>query len=290
MLANRCTGSKRLRDTFVNALMESNVGLRTQVIGLAIAVLSSATGTFGALGSMLGTRAMGMLFKELRSFAVFYGLKWAATNLQTLWSTFCASSIVLKSGFLRYVLRRKDEGDKPSGKVDDDTKRMRWARKTLENVAARIPQFPVEAVAPELAAVLKAWDLQKEYGETSGEAIDEWIEIDADDESSIGGNVSQQKREHKAASTPNVAADADRPTFEDSSYRRPRAKNVEFLEQVARETFFKSGMSEKDIVAALARMGLGERRVEAWTMEVEELDSDAEEDDDGMEVIDLGQA
>ncbi|KAF2447039.1 hypothetical protein P171DRAFT_519361 [Karstenula rhodostoma CBS 690.94] len=277
------TGSKRLRDTFVSSLMESNVGLRAQVVGLAIAVLSSATGTFGSLGSMLGARAMSLLFKELRSFATFHGLRWAATNLQGLWLTFCASSDVLKASFLSYVLRRGDDAGKlgAEAEADDDTKRMQWARRTLELVAARIPLFPVEAVAPELAVILKAWEMEKETNGAGAEAIDEWIEIDANDESSIWSDVSHKKREDMAAST------ADRPTLEDFGHRRSRAENAEFLEQVARETFVKSGMSEEDVVAALDKTGFGARRMEPWTMEVEELDSDLE-DDDGIEVIDLG--
>ncbi|OAG04967.1 uncharacterized protein CC84DRAFT_1177095 [Paraphaeosphaeria sporulosa] len=282
------TGSKRLRDTF-NALMESNVGLRTQVIGLAIATVSTSTGALGSLGSMLGARAMSLLFKELRSFATFYGLKWAATNLQTLWRMFCTSSAVVKSSFLSYVLQRKEDGSAPEGKarVDDDAKRMRWVRSTLEQIATRIPQFPVEAVTPKLAAVLKAWDLEKESGETSGEAIDEWIEIDADDESSIWGDVEQKKRKDKVAKTPNTAAfaSAGRLSVEDFSHRRSRAENAGFLEQVAREAFVKSGMSE-DITARLAKMGFGAGQ--PWSMEVEEVDSDVDEYNDGIEVVDLG--
>lgn len=284
----KSTGCAHLRDTFVNALLESNVGVRTQVVGLAVAAVSTSTGAFGTLGSMLGSRAMGMLYKELRSFVYFYGLKWAATNLQTLWLTFCASSTVIKSAFLRFMLQRKEDGSGPKAKakgdVDDDLKRIQWARKTLEHIAARIPQFPIEAVVPELAVVLKAWDLEKESG---GEALEEWIKIDVNDESSIFSDIKRQKNGGKAASS-STANVADQPAVGDSSYRRSPAVNAAFLEQVARETFVRSGMNEEQMIAALAGMGLGERHRQAWAMEVEELDSDVEEKDDDFEVVDLG--
>jgi hypothetical protein len=277
------TGSRRLRDTFVNALVESNIGVRTQVVGLAIAVLSSVTGTFGSLGAMLGARSMSLLYKELRSFATFHGLKWAATHLQGLWLIFCASSDAVKASFLSHVLQQK--GSDKRGKVDDKT-RLQWAINTLQQVAARIPEFPVEAVAPELAAVLKAWDQEKESARASHEALDEWVDIDPNDRNSWD-NISHDNHEDMAALTANIAAYVDRRTFEDFSHHRPSKENVDHLEQVAREVLETSGMDGEQVTDALNHMGLGSRRKAPWSMEVEELDSEVEEDDDGIEVVDL---
>ncbi|KAL5400244.1 hypothetical protein PMIN03_012540 [Paraphaeosphaeria minitans] len=282
--------------------MESHIGLRTQIIGLAIAAISTSTGAFASLGSLLGARAMALLFRELRSFATFHGLKWAATNLQTLWRAFCASGAVVRSSFLSYVLQQpRDDGGASQGRASNDARRLRWARSTLEQIATRIRRFPVEAVAPELAAVLKAWDAEQASGATSGEVLDEWVEIDAEDESSIWGDVHREEREDGAAETRSVAvavaasapasASVHPSSVEDSSHRHSRAENAEFLVQVARETIVKSGMSERDTTDRLAKMGFGARQ--PWSMEVEEVeevDSDVGEYDDGIEVVDLSHA
>ncbi|KAL1606656.1 hypothetical protein SLS60_004062 [Paraconiothyrium brasiliense] len=302
------TGSKRLRDTALKAIVESNVGIRAQVVGLAIAVLSSTTGRFGALGSMLGARSMSLLFNELRSFATFHGLRWAATNLQGLWLTLCASSDVVKASFLSHLLPQKD--GKNNVQVDDN-KRMQWACDMLEKVATQIPQFPVEALAPELAAILKAWDQEKGVELASREDFDDWVEIDRND-NNLWASISYNKYENMASSTTDLAEYADKPTYEDFthhhsrilyadrtspdgfSHRRSRAENAQYLEQVARQTCGSSGMSEEHIHAALDKIGLEDR---PWRMEVEEIlsedeteddDQDDDKDDDSIEVIDLG--
>ncbi|KAJ4356317.1 uncharacterized protein N0V89_004349 [Didymosphaeria variabile] len=294
------TGSQRLRDTAVEAIVESNVGIRAQIVGLAIAVLSSTTSRFGALGSMLGSRSMSLLFNELRSFAIFHGLRWAATNLQGLWLTLCASSDVVKASFLSHLLQQKD--GKKCVQVDDN-KRMQWACDTLEKVATQIPQFPVEAVAPELAAILKAWDQEKGLEMASREAFDEWVEIDRND-NNLWASISYNKYENMASSTADLAEYADKPTFEDFSHhrsrlayhewttpedfshRRSQAENAQDLERVARQTFEKSGMSAERIHTALGEIGLKDR---PWRMEVEEMHSEEDDDDDdSIEVIDLG--
>jgi hypothetical protein len=220
------TGSRRLRDTSVNALMESNIGVRTQVVGLAVAVLSSATGTFGSLGSMLGARSMSLLYKELRSFATFHGLKWVATNLQGLWLMFCASSDAVKASFLSHVLQQKDVNK--GGKVDDKT-RLQWAINTLQQVAARIPELPVEAVTPELAAILKAWDQDQEPVGASHEALDDWVDIDPNDRNSWD-NISYDKHEEMVALAADFAAYTDRTTFEGFSHRRSSKEKADYLE------------------------------------------------------------
>lgn len=170
-----CKGSGRMCDMVVKTVFESNIGIRAQVVGLAIAVLSSVTGTFGTLGSMLGTCSMHLLLKELRSFATLQGLKWAATNLQGLWLSFVSACENVKVGFLYHLIGHRC-GSQMS-KVNDE-ERMQWASQCMEKVAAKIPQLPVEALAPELAIVLKDWETKLQPPNTNLEALDEWIEID----------------------------------------------------------------------------------------------------------------
>lgn len=290
-LLRRWVGSQKLRDIVVRTVIESNVGIRAQVVGLAIAVLFSATGVLGTLGSMLGARSMSLLFSELRSFAMFHGLKWGASNLQVLWATLCTSSDALKVAFLEHVLGKRN--GKPGTKVDDQ-KRAQWARDTLEKVAARIPQLPVEAIAPELAAILKAWD-QEKIAEGSHEAIDEWVEIDRNDED-LWAWISYNKHEEMEISSANIASYVDKPILEDFTHRPSHVEDTQYLEQVACKTFQKSVVRGQGECATLDNMAWKARPAAPWRMEVEEPDSDDEfgsvnvdgNDEDDIEVIDLG--
>ncbi|KAF1978260.1 hypothetical protein BU23DRAFT_564501 [Bimuria novae-zelandiae CBS 107.79] len=262
--ANGSSGSSRLRDTFVSTMFESNVSPRASVVGLAIAALTSATGAFAPLGALLGARSMALLFAELRAFATFHGLKWAATNVQSLWLILLGASDAAKAAFLRYVLGHSHNGRQ---EVVEDQERVHWARNYLGKMAEIVPQIPVEAMSSELAVILKAWNRRSEV---SSEPIDDWVEIGLHDKRFWSSIVSEENKGLRHCNAP--------------------SQNAKHLEQVARETFEKAGMHELDIRIALEKLGLGARPKTAWTMSVEEPDAEYgfADGDDGWEVVDLG--
>lgn len=175
-------GIGRLRDTMIATMFETNIGPRAQVLGLAVAAVTSATGMFGSLGSMLGARSMGLLFGELKSFAAYMGLKWAVSNLKEMWASLVAAGVEVKVAFLRWAARHNFDGEEIKGvtkELKGAAKELNWVRDYLKKLAKHMPGFPVGALSPELAHMLEAWDDMKE--KEAAEPLTEWTIVDVDE-------------------------------------------------------------------------------------------------------------
>ena len=226
---------------------------------------------------------MSLLFKELRAFATFQGLRWAALNLNQLWLTYLGASGAVKAAFLSHMLEHKFGGPAREAKVEDG-ERVKWAQEYLAQLATKIPNIPVEALSPELAVCLKAWEkkLDPEQEPEALEGYDEWVRIECDGmeiQGTVLFEVDENGDEVKEmeSDTPNRIADAGKTAPKDVSHHKTPAENVQYLEQVARQTFEKMGMDEQGTRVALKKLSWYEK------MGVEEL----EDDDDGIEVLSL---
>ena len=262
-----------------------NIRPLAQIIGLAISVLSTTTGTFSTLGALLGARSMTLLFNELRSFITFQGLRWAAENLQDLWEIFKCSSVAVKAAFLQYVLRNLCNVSFGKGlemfKVEE---RVAWAKDYMNKVAQKLPLFPVEAVSPELAVMLKVWDQDTEAPQVDTEPMDEWVKVECGD-GKIWSSIVYEMEDSKEYQT--EAGISGETSVVDRSHHRSPAENARSLEQVARETLAKSGMGEEEISATVASMGLDWHPDEDEEFGIEELEDEDDEDENWLGLSDL---
>lgn len=279
-------GTNLLRSSLLTTMLEPNIRPHAQIIGLAISALSTATGTLGSLGALLGARSMSLLFNELRAFATFQGLRWAAGNLQGLWESFRGAGVAVKAAFLQYVLRNPYKWgfgnvlEKPKGE-----ERVTWAKAYLKKVARKLQLFPVEAMSPELAVMMKAWDQEKNVPSMDMDSMKEWVKIECE-AGDIWSSIVYEADESVESWTEDGAGGET--NLEDRSHHRSLKENARSLEQVARETLAKSGMSEEEISATVANMGLDWNPAEDGELAMEELDhEDAGDDEDDIEISDL---
>lgn len=176
-------GAGRLRDSFFGMMFERNVGPRAQVLGLAIAVVTSATGAFGNLGSMLGARSMTLLFGELRAFATFMGLKWVASNLNEMWKCLVGAGEDVKAAFVRWAARN----DLKVEEIKEAGKELAWVRDYLGQLAKKLSSIPMGALSPELAVLVKAWQDMKVNTPEVVEPLDQWAIVDMEGEIEMDG-------------------------------------------------------------------------------------------------------
>ncbi|KAJ4297603.1 hypothetical protein N0V90_005496 [Kalmusia sp. IMI 367209] len=264
---------------WIKTLVFSNVGIRASVIGIALSILSGATGTFGMLPSLLGASSTNLLMNELRSFVTFHGLKWVTRNLEGLWLTFTEISWELKAMFLGSLLPQ-NEADKDDNK--DQPERIKWACGMLRTVTARIAQFPLAALSPALDAIIKARKDDDPKEPTEG--IDEWTEVKLQQQpqdQDLWTSLSYPEVEHMEGSTVNLAAYLAETQSEDFGSDHPSLEELESLEKIARQAFQHLGVKEEDVKAVLVEMGLDDGTM-AWMEEVD----DSEIIQDGMDAED----
>ncbi|KAF2689478.1 hypothetical protein K458DRAFT_384119 [Lentithecium fluviatile CBS 122367] len=71
--------------SWFTSLILSTVGLQAPLIGLALSVLTSFTGCFGVLPSLVGSSDASILINEISSFTIFQCLGWGLKEVETFW-------------------------------------------------------------------------------------------------------------------------------------------------------------------------------------------------------------